>query len=410
VILSASLTQSAVSELLKMTLNALYCSKCKDTFDTKRTWLSHLLEVKHQSKDQKEFHSSSSSSPSKTLTNFQNFLGQEIQILKQEHKAALQFLDDLQTFKLNCLQLFSNSSSTKDDAELQTALQTDSQIRSFQASLRKDFKHNHLIVKKAQDLLLSSLTARTDYEFSGMYRGLIIGVDARAGTYAGYCLNLIDKTLCFYVIKREDLPWILHNADDSAEFEMRNLMFALTIWKPQILKLKQLSIFTDNFAMVWKPQKKYGTIAKHYINHFVNCEGVKIFNYARMAVNKHENLKTFAKYIQPADDLSRWHIKTALNFLSRFYEIKKENVHGTHIQKERPGVFNLRPWYDRTPYYSQILDLVNANTLFDHFQSKFNIFQNNLRLIIEPSILFCRRIKLLETSHVENAPAILQHL
>jgi len=246
-----------------------------------------------------------------------------------------------------------------------TSEQVNTQILSFQDKLRAD-ENQHETIKKVQALLLALGThVDEEYEFENMHQGLIIGVDATPATQAGYCLNLFDKTLCFYVIKRDDLPWTLNDAKDTSEFEMKNLMFALTVWKNQILWFRRFCIFTDNYAICRQSTLKYGERAKQYLQHFVNCERVTIINQRRMAVNKFKELKTFAKYIQPADDLSRWKINSGLDFLTRFYGIQKENVKGTHDLKiPKPSS---KPRYEPNAYYKKILEAVSSSLLILHF-------------------------------------------
>ncbi|CAL8125431.1 unnamed protein product [Orchesella dallaii] len=238
------------------------------------------------------------------------------------------------------------------------------QITSFQENLRSD-ENQHETVQKVQRLLLS--LGKCD-EDDGTQCSLIIGVDATPVTQAGYCVNLVDKSLQYYVIKRQDLPWVLHDEKDPAEFEMKNLMFALTVWQMKILKFKRIRVYTDNFA-VTKPDDKYGGRAKRYLDHFAKCEKITILNRGSLAVNRFKNLKYFAKYIQPADDLSRWHINEAVEFLTSLYDIDKENVLGTHqqhLKRKHPSSSVTttstsvpKTWYNPTENYKHFLDLAN---------------------------------------------------
>ncbi|ODN04843.1 hypothetical protein Ocin01_01845 [Orchesella cincta] len=242
-----------------------------------------------------------------------------------------------------------------------------SQITAFQDNLRSD-ENPHETVEKVQKLLLSLENCSED---NGAQCNLIIGVDATPCTQAGYCVNLVDKTLKYYVLKKQHLPWNLHDEKDTAEFEMKNLIFALTVWKEIILKFKRIRVYTDNFAIV-KPKDKYGGRAKRYLDHFVKCEKVTIINRGSLAVNRFKNLKYFAKYIQPADDLSRWQIDEAVDFLTRLYKIDKENVLGTHQkhpQRKRKHSSSLmtaelspvsKTWYNPTENYKQLLDLADT--------------------------------------------------
>lgn len=182
------------------------------------------------------------------------------------------------------------------------------------------------ITGRAQDLILST----GHYSYPDCR--LIIGVDATPAIQAGYLVNVLEKRLYYYVLKRNDLPWIIHDATNTKEFEMKNLIFALTVWKREILKHKQICIYTDNFAMD-KREEKYGERAWQLLSHYMTCEGVSVLNKKDTTVNKFRNIASFATFIKPADDLSRWHIATALHFLQEFYGIDNENIEGTHYRK-----------------------------------------------------------------------------
>ncbi|ODM90451.1 hypothetical protein Ocin01_16231 [Orchesella cincta] len=255
-------------------------------------------------------------------------------------------------------QKFRNGSVTQHQVTLEdasvpfSANEISNQILSFHENLRED-EDQLATIQKVQTLLISARNEIQD-DFDTR-NSLIIGVDATPHTQAGYCVNPFDKSIRFYVLKRADFPWKFDNEKDPAEFEMKNLMFALTIWKNQIIWLKQLSIYTDNFAGVFGSQ--YGVRAMNYLQHFVDCEGVTVVNRKRMALNKYQSLPSFAKYIQPADDLSRWKIDAALEFLTKMYDIDMESVQGTHQKVALSSTS--KPRYKLTPFSKRICDSAN---------------------------------------------------
>lgn len=160
---------------------------------------------------------------------------------------------------------------------------------------------------------------------------LIIGVDATPESQAGYCVNLVTKRLFWYKLNKNDFPLGLDENPSSSEFEMKNLMFALTAWETEILKYKRATIYTDNGAIAIEKldEKAYGKEVNALLNHYSDCEGVSILNRGGIWVNKfgsEAGLAKFACFIQPADDLSRGHIKESLDFLSKMYGIDSPNV------------------------------------------------------------------------------------
>ncbi|CAL8112846.1 unnamed protein product [Orchesella dallaii] len=181
---------------------------------------------------------------------------------------------------------------------------------------------------------------------------LIIAVDARPTVQAGYCVNLKEKWLQYYVIKCTDFPWMLHDRNDTTEFEMKNVIFALAIWYEEIIRNKSFQIFTDNNAI--KRSTKYGTRTQQLLSHFEKCVGVKVSNKSGIHINRKENIQSFALFIKPADDFSRWKIVDAVNFLCNMYQIGKDNVTGTHYM-QRPPSRNRNAWYNPTYFYSQVL-------------------------------------------------------
>lgn len=222
-----------------------------------------------------------------------------------------------------------NSKKKHDDDEESI----DEQIWALQSTLKKGstLEENARLISQVQQLLLSNSKKKCNSDTCP----LIIGVDATPATLAGYCVNLKEKRLCYYVIRKPDLPWTLHDPKDTSEFEMKNFMLALVVWQDQILKHKRLRIYTDNFAITKNEIfdiNKYGNRAASVLTHYKNCKGVEVENEYNMAVNRLKNLKHFVKYIQPADDLSRWQINTAVEFLTTLYGIDQENVDGTHYQ------------------------------------------------------------------------------
>ncbi len=218
------------------------------------------------------------------------------------------------------------------DEEATVVHDVDQIINELQNALAQDTSPNkEESISKAQRVLL--LRPFNNLDQLAQECSLIIGVDATPATLAGYIVILKERRLEYYVIKRNELPWKLHAEKDPSEFEMKNFMFALTVWKDIILKYRRLAIYTDNFAITQAPQfdeNDYGKRASKLLSHYIKCEGVFVVNLNSMAINKNKKLKRFAMYLQPADDLSRWQISTAIKFLMDLYGIDQENVQGTH--------------------------------------------------------------------------------
>lgn len=156
---------------------------------------------------------------------------------------------------------------------------------------------------------------------------LIIGVDATPKVLGGYCVNLREHRLEYYVIKADDFPWDIEKPNDSSEFEIKNLQFALAVWSDVIKRLKTFRVYTDNNAV--KGSSEVGMDAQILLKHLTKCEGATLVNGEQIYVNRMQDLADFAKYIQPADDLSRWQIDKGVDFLCKFYGIHKNRAKGT---------------------------------------------------------------------------------
>lgn len=234
-------------------------------------------------------------------------------------------------------QVIARKGKTKTDASAKVALFKNDNEHAINMTILikqlylRDDENPGETVQQVQNLILRCTSDVKDLISEGC--SLIIGVDATPATQAGYCVNLRESTLQYYVVKRDDLPWVIHDSKNPSEFEMKNFMFALTVWKEEILSWKRVRIYTDNFAITKEKRydhKNYGDRAFEVLSHFTNCEGVRVLNMHDMAINRFENLKHFGMYIQPADDLSRWRINEAIGFLCKLYGIARGNVRGTH--------------------------------------------------------------------------------
>ncbi|ODM94243.1 hypothetical protein Ocin01_12438 [Orchesella cincta] len=230
-------------------------------------------------------------------------------------------------------------------------------------------------IANTQSLILTPAYRKYTVELLRAKCNIIIAVDARPSIQAGYCVNLKEKWIQYYVIKKEHFPWLLKNGNDSDEFEMKNFIFALTIWYEEIVRNESFQIFTDNNE-VWKCDTKYGKRTQKLLNHFVKCEQVRVENVSNIHINRMNDIEQFALFLKPADDFSRWKITEAVGFLTEMYGIRKENVRGTH-SLTRPAFGRRRAWYDATNFYSQVLQTVCINQLNYH-----HIEGNRMQLFI----------------------------
>ncbi|XP_021961639.1 uncharacterized protein LOC110857338 [Folsomia candida] len=136
-------------------------------------------------------------------------------------------------------------------------------------------------VKKIRNNLLKEEELKSAIPF-GDDTTIIIGVDATPHHIGGYFINLAQKRGEFYHFPVSKLPWTLtpkqNKAGNSGEFEMKNLMFALYLWKnelPQKGLASKAIVYTDNFAY-HKKRSTYGIRAKSFIQHLQICEGKQI--------------------------------------------------------------------------------------------------------------------------------------
>ncbi|CAL8103071.1 unnamed protein product [Orchesella dallaii] len=204
-------------------------------------------------------------------------------------------------------------------------------------------------IRMAQNILLLQQSKPTE---NSLQTALVIGVDATPNVMGGYCVNLKDKTLEYYVIKTDDYPWTIEKRDNPKEFEMKNLQLACLIWGKRIRKYKKFRIYTDNNAIA-DPSNEFGSDADDLLDHFQECEDAELVN-DQVHVNRKQNLEFFAKYIMPADDFSRWHIDKGIDFLCQFYGIEKKNVRGTH-KLTRAASTETRAWYDASGVYQETI-------------------------------------------------------
>jgi len=160
---------------------------------------------------------------------------------------------------------------------------------------------------------------------------LLISVDATPKRIAGYCVDFVKKICHCYTYKSSVLPWALNDKSitgDSAEFEMKNLMFALLLWQKLIQGSGSIQIYTDNWAITKPHQERYGGRAAAFLAHFKTCHGITMNTHRHVNSNRHP--RNFAKFIVPADDLSRFEIEKCETFLRKIYEIHE--IQNTHVR------------------------------------------------------------------------------
>ncbi|CAL8103074.1 unnamed protein product [Orchesella dallaii] len=179
---------------------------------------------------------------------------------------------------------------------------------------------------------------------------LIIGVDATKDHMAGYLVNLKSKVIKFYVINNSESPWTIFQRYCPIEFEMKNFLLALCIWNKDIVDHGKFAAYTDNNG-VNSSSGNYGCWVQELLKHFTSCRNAVLVN-KDSYVNRRTDLEAFSKFIQPADDLSRFEIGNCVNFLCEYYFIGKENVTGTHTEKE---LGNGKNRYEKAPYYDAVL-------------------------------------------------------
>lgn len=163
---------------------------------------------------------------------------------------------------------------------------------------------------------------------------VIIGVDATPHNIGGYFINLAQKRGEFYSFPVDKLPWTLtpkqNRAGNPAEFEMKNLIFALYLWKNELCQKGpsfKAIVFTDNFDYD-KKQTPYGIRAHRLVRHLQNCERVQIE--VRVKGTNETDIEDHAKFVKPADDFSRKRFKEGRNFLFDYFGVIRQNLTGSH--------------------------------------------------------------------------------
>ncbi|XP_035713758.1 uncharacterized protein LOC110857431 isoform X2 [Folsomia candida] len=168
---------------------------------------------------------------------------------------------------------------------------------------------------------------------------IIIGVDATPHNIGGYFINLVENRGEFYSFPVAKLPWTLtshvltpkqNQARNPAEFEMKNLVFALYLWKNELRQngsTSKVVMFTDNFDFN-KKRTLYGIRAHRFVRHLQNCEGIQI--QVRVRGTKEQDIEDHAKFVKPADDFSRKRFKEGRDFLIEYFGLTSENFTGSH--------------------------------------------------------------------------------
>ena len=106
---------------------------------------------------------------------------------------------------------------------------------------------------------------------------------------------------------------------------MKNLLFALLLWESKIYNCRTVEIHTDNPALLIHQTlyyNEYGRRVQAFMQHFRQCRGIQV-KYRVTNLRRDSNYENFARFIQPADDLSRDEIDRATNYLNGIYSISK---------------------------------------------------------------------------------------
>lgn len=148
----------------------------------------------------------------------------------------------------------------------------------------------------------------------------VIAVDATSTGCGGFLLDFRDCICQTYIFTSETTPWEIENKSDSSEFEMKNLMFALMLYREKLIrnicnntctrayKRPIVKVYTDNTAIKSKAHPN-GMDAQCLLDHIQKCEGIVVANaeniYCAGRSDKLGNGNEFREFIKPADDLSR---------------------------------------------------------------------------------------------------------
>ena len=155
---------------------------------------------------------------------------------------------------------------------------------------------------------------------------LLISVDATPNVISGYCVDFRNRVCKFYSFGSWRLPWILKNRKDSNEFEMKNLVFALVLWEEEIKEAGKFLVYTDNDS-VNKANCPYGSTVSGFLQHLTGCKDLIIVN-SNTHLHSGRDAARFQKFIQPADDLSRWNLHSFSESIVQNYGIL--DFQGTH--------------------------------------------------------------------------------
>ncbi|CAL8103017.1 unnamed protein product [Orchesella dallaii] len=202
-------------------------------------------------------------------------------------------------------------------------------------------------IRSVQDNVLASGHNTSDSH-------LVVGVHANPRAFGGYCVNPKEKSVEFYIINSEDLPWGIHSRSDGAEYEMKNLLFALMLWSEKIKEVRKLHVYTSNNA-INADNHRYGRRAAKLLEHYSGCCNV-VVNESRVYVNRNESPDLYATYVLPALDLAHGNLYSAQAFLLQYYDIKLENFKGTHripLLSEPSNMNQSITTFGRTTYYHE---------------------------------------------------------
>lgn len=176
---------------------------------------------------------------------------------------------------------------------------------------RKQNKNKRRNQKRAY---LPQFRKKPRYNFG--QKTIIIATDATPRHIGGYIINQFSNKVEYYSTPSSSMPWILRNrtrGGNPTEFEMKNLLCALILWEPLIVRFRRVAIFTDNSAIIGN--NIYGSRVRSFIYHLENCKNVVQINPTWSFVNSRERRELFEEFIIPADLLSR---ENENDFVSHF--------------------------------------------------------------------------------------------
>ncbi|XP_035715954.1 uncharacterized protein LOC110860229 [Folsomia candida] len=221
-----------------------------------------------------------------------------------------------------------------DHEHMKDSYESDSDSDSFDSIVQQAYEAkkstgNEILRKIQNDLVLDK---ELNLAISVEESNIIIGVDATPHNIGGYFINLAQKRGEFYSFPVDKLPWTLtpiqNKAGNPAEFEMKNLIFALYLWKNELPQnSSKVIVFTDNFDY-YKKQTPYGLRAHRFVRHLQNCEGIQI--QVRVKGTNEADIEDHAKFVKPADDFSRKRFKEGRDFLVYYFGVTRDNLTGSH--------------------------------------------------------------------------------